>query len=364
MPRSFAEYLRQFALTVDIVNNEIFGEVKELIQRYVKEALKVDYFEFLRASIVDGRPGLITLWPVEGFLSNSIRDTGGNYNGQTAYVFDKGVSLWVVNKDKSPLASTSNYVDLWHDRNDLPGYVTPGSVREPIRTTIMIPLRDDSGRVFGVLDFESTRYLGITEAAKRELGMIAESLSILYSLERTNYTQRVSTRSAVHELEKTLKSKRLPRLSKPVLFLAFSYKADTSVIGLIREVLDDYEDHLEVIVWDRVSKSGNISNQIIDDILCSRYGICYFSEPAENSVNKYQDNPNVLIEAGMLHALYHTDADASDGWIPMREPDSPPLPFDFITERMLKVPRQSDGELNEHQFKSDLRARIRSLINS
>src|ERR1043165_3863196 len=307
MARSFAEYLRQFALTVDIVNNEIFGEVKELIQQYVKEALRIDYFEFMRTSIVDGRPGLITLWPVEGFLSNSVRDTSGNYNGQTAYVFDKGVALWVVNKDKSPLADTANYIDLWHSRNDLPRYVTPGSVREAIRTAIMIPMKDDSGRVFGVLDFESNRYLGITEAAKRELDMIAESLAILYSLERTYFTQRVSTRSAVQELEKTLKSKRMPRLSKPVLFLAFSSKADFSVIGQIREILGEYEDHLEIIVWDRVSKSGNISNQIIDDILSSRYGICYFSEPAAKSANKYQDNPNVLIEAGMLHALYHTD---------------------------------------------------------
>ncbi len=364
MPRSFAEYLRQFALTVDIVNNEIFGEVKQLIQQYVKDALRIDYFEFMRASIVDHGPGLSTLWPVPGILSNSIRDNDGNYNGQTAYVFDKGVSLWVVNKEKLALADTTNYVDLWRGKTDLPAYVSPGSVREPIRTAIMIPMRDDSGRVFGVLDFESARYLGITEAAKRELSTIAEALSILYSLERTNSAQRESTRSAVHELEKTLKSKRLPRLSKPVLFLAFSSKADSAVIGLIREVLGDYEDNLEVVVWDRISKSGNISSHIIDDILSSRYGVCYFSEPAENSASKYQDNPNVLIEAGMLHAQYHSDADSSDGWIPIREIDSPPLPFDFIAERVLKVSRQPGGELNEHQFRSDLRARINSLIKS
>ena len=364
MPRSFAEHLRQFALTVDIVNNEIFGEVKDLIQQYVKDALRIDYFEFMRAATVNKCPGLSTLWPVEGFLSNSVRDANGNYNGQTAYVFDKGISMWVVNKDKSPLASNPDYADLWHGRKDLPAYVNPGSTRDAIRTAIMIPLKDDSGRVFGVLDFESNRYLGITEAAKKELGLIAESLSILYSLERVNFTQRVSTRSAVHELERTLKSKRLPRLSKPVLFLAFSSKADSAVIGLIREVLGEYEDQLEVIVWDRVSTSGNITNQIIDDILSSRYGICYFSEPSTKGSNKYQDNPNVLIEAGMLHALYHTDADTSDGWIPIREVDSPPLPFDFTTERMLMVPRQSSGELNEHQFKSVFRTRINSLINS
>lgn len=365
MARSFADYLKQFALSVDIVNADIFGELKALIQYYVKESLSVDYFEFMRLGIVDGRPGLSTLWPSEGYISNSIKDVNGIYNGQTAYAFDKGVSLWVVDKNKAPLAATSAYVDLWSGKTDLPEYHTPRDVKEDIRTAIMIPLRENA-RVIGLLDFESSRYIGITEAAKKELCTIAESISMLYSLERINYTQRMSTKDALHELERTLKSKHLPRLSKPKLFLAFSSRADDQVIGTIQQVLSEYEDKLDLVAWDAISKTGNINTQIVDDILSSKYGICYFSEPVQESGGqyRYRDNPNVLIEAGMLHALYHADSESTEGWIPIREPNSPPPPFDFVAERRLDVIRKTDGELNEHQFKSVLRKRINSLINA
>jgi hypothetical protein len=365
MPKSFAEYLTQFALSVDIVNSDIFGELRELIQQYVKESLGVDYFEFMRVSIVDGRQGLVTLWPSDGYLSNSIKDTSGNYNGQTAYAFDKGIPLWVVDEKRLPLTEVSDYVDLWSGKTDLPKYATPGEIKEVIRTAIMIPLKD-SGRTIGLLDFESSQYIGITEVAKKELRMIAESLSMLYALEQTNKIQRESTKKALQELKRTLRSKNLPRLTKPKLFLASSSRADEQVMGIIHQLLGEYDDKLNVVAWDTVSKGGNINEQIIDDILSSRYGICYFSEPATGSAgdHKFQDNPNVLIEAGMLHALYHVDSDSSDGWIPIREINSPLPPFDFIAERRLDVARTKDGELNEHKFKSELKTRINKLIDS
>jgi hypothetical protein len=362
MPKSFAEHLTQFALSVDIVNTDIFNELRGLIQQYVAEALGIDYFEFMRSSIVDGRPGLVTLWPTENYLSNSVKDGNGKYNGQTAYAFDKGIPLWVVRKDRSPLAHGTEYLDLWSGKTELPAYVIPGDIKETIRTAIMIPLRD-GGRVTGLLDFESSQYIGITDAAKRELRMIADSLAMLYSLEQTYRIQRESTKKALQELKKTLKNKYLHRLTKPRLFLAFSSQADDQVLGVIQDVLGDYDDRLNIVPWNKVSRSGNINEQILDDILNSSYGLCYFSEPApQTSTCKFQDNPNVLIEAGMLHALYHADPESSDGWIPIRELDSPDAPFDFVAERRLEVARQPNGDLNEHQFKSDLRKRLNGLI--
>jgi hypothetical protein len=363
MPRSFAEYLTQFALSVDIVNSDIFADLRDVIQQYVKDALGVDYFEFMRAATVGRAPGLATLWPSENYLSNSIKDGNGNYNGQTAYAFDKGVALWVVNEERLPLTETDKYVDLWSGKTDLPKYTTPGDLKEPIRTAIMIPLRDN-GRFIGLLDFESSQYIGCTEAAKRELKLIADSLSILYSLEQTNRIQRESTKRALQELKRTLNFKYLPKLTKPKLFLAFPAKADDQVMGIIQEVLNEYEDKLNIVAWNAVSKGGNINEQILDDVLSSRYGLCYFSEPASAGQFKYQDNPNVLIEAGMLHALHHFDSDSSDGWIPLREPDSPPPPFDFISERRLDVARKKGGELNEPKFKDDLQKRIKALLTS
>ena len=364
MPKSFAEHLNQFALSVDIVNTDIFSELRGLVQQFVSEALGIDYFEFMHSSIVDKGPGLATLWPTENYLSNSVKDANGSYNGQTAYAFDKGVPLWVVSKDGSPLSQAKEYLDLWSGQTELPRYVVPGEIKETIRTAIMIPLRD-AGRVFGLLDFESSQYIGITKASKRELQKIAESVSILYALEQTYKIQRESTKRALQELKKTLKGKYLHRLTKPKLFVAFSSTADEQVLGVIQDVLGDFEDRLNIVPWNKVSRSGNINEQIIDDILNSSYGLCYFSErAAQDSSSKYQDNPNVLIEAGMLHALYHADSESAVGWIPIREIDSPPAPFDFVAERRLEVSRQPSGELNDHQFKSELRRRLDHLITT
>jgi hypothetical protein len=76
-----------------------------------------------------------------------------------------------------------------------------------------------------------------------------------------------------------------------------------------------------------IADSGAITAQIADKIVKSRFGICYFSEPGQQpSQHKYVDNPNVIFEAGMLHALINSPDAPPSGWIPVREDDSPPPP--------------------------------------
>ena len=54
---------------------------------------------------------------------------------------------------------------------------------------------------------------------------------------------------------------------------------------------------------------------------------------------EYVDNPNVVFEAGMLHA--RTSVDETDksgepcGWIPIREAESAPAPFDFSPSKIM-----------------------------
>ena len=62
---------------------------------------------------------------------------------------------------------------------------------------------------------------------------------------------------------------------------------------------------------------------------------------------RYDDNANVVFEAGMLHArtLVSSDTEGGEpaGWIPVREKASPDPPFDFAAERILVVPRTRGG---------------------
>jgi hypothetical protein len=75
------------------------------------------------------------------------------------------------------------------------------------------------------------------------------------------------------------------------------------------------------------------------------------------------DNPNVLFEAGMLHALTFLSIQGTSGWIPIREQNSPQPPFDFAGERIELIPRAADGSLNQEMFRTRLRARLKGLVS-
>ncbi|HEU4397498.1 MAG TPA: hypothetical protein VFU54_06640, partial [Actinomycetota bacterium] len=95
----------------------------------------------------------------------------------------------------------------------------------------------------------------------------------------------------------------------------------------------------------------------------SRYGICYFSEPAPpGAEHGYVDNPNVIFEAGMLHALINAPDAPPSGWIPVREESSPPAPFDFADQRIEKVPRDQDGQVVEERLRAQMQRRIVALL--
>jgi hypothetical protein len=51
------------------------------------------------------------------------------------------------------------------------------------------------------------------------------------------------------------------------------------------------------------------------------------------------------------------------GEIPIRELASPPAPFDFASERILRVPRYDDGTLDEREFAKQLTDRMEGLLH-
>jgi hypothetical protein len=360
--KSFGFYLRQFARSVDIVDERTIEEVRKLVYDYVRDELEIGFFTLAMRHSVNGEPGLQSRWRTEGPpMTSTIRAPDGSYSTQIAVAFDSGRPLWIVDPGQGPLPSCDAYSERWSDlASSLPRYQAP--VSRLMRTSIVVPLTS-WGDVLGVIYLESTRYLEFTEVAAQELLLLADSLAILFELRDANESQLTGTRDAVSELRDVLDDTTFPRLTKPQIFLASSARADDAVLGVVQVVLEEFADVLALAQWDLIDSSGSITARLIEEISRSRFGLCYLSEPAPSSPHSFQDNPNVLFEAGMLHALTNAPTAQPRAWIPVREADSPTVPFDFATERILVVPRTDDGALMEARLRDGLRRRVRALLD-
>jgi len=367
---TFAGQLKHFAESVDIVDDARFDSVRDLVYRYVTKQLSGEYFELLRqesGGSGDRQSWLRTFWSSADDRLHfwPIRSDDGSYTNPVTYAFDNECPMWVVSPEKDPLDEADEHHDLWSKTPKLSRYQPSSS--QSTRTAVIMPLRLQ--RSYGVYCFESSRYIEITDVAKVELKRLADALTILYRLWETNKAQSAGTEHAIGDLREALQQAKFPRLAKPHFFVAFSNKADETVKLIIRDTLEEFAAKLEYTDWTQMDESGNISAQIAKEILESRFGICYLSEPdgdASATARRYHDNPNVVFEAGMLHArttaAAETDGGEPAGWIPVREPESPAPPFDFAAERILQVPRSKTGDLNKSRLSEMLRARIAALL--
>ena len=171
-------------------------------------------------------------------------------------------------------------------------------------------------------------------------------------------------------LEGALKTQSWTRLALPQLFVAYSgvERLETearaeheTIIETIREVIGQFSGILKAVYWEDATEAGNIANQVIRDIGNSEFGICYFSEPTKDG--QFQDNANVLFEAGMMQALTNSTGAHLKAWIPIREKESTSIPFDIASERLLLVDRE-DGKLDKTSFAEALRLRVAAFLES
>jgi len=210
---------------------------------------------------------------------------------------------------------------------------------------------------------ESTAHVEATPVAQKELEMLAEAIAILLELRDANKVQVEGTDQAVGQLGRFLGMAKFPRLTKPNLFLASAEDGDRRVLAVIKEVLAEFSSKVAVFDWQEIDDPGAITAQIADRIVRSRYGVCYLSERARpGGEHRYTDNPNVIFEAGMLHALVNAPAAPPSGWIPVREEDSPAAPFDFADQRIERVPRGDQGQVDEERFRTQIERRVTALL--
>lgn len=372
--RSFGAALRRFALAVDVVDDDVLDQVGGLASQYVADELHVEHFEIMREQMVGGEPGLGTLWnsvPGESHHAWPVRNGNDRHTAQVARAYESGNPLWVVASDGAPLTEADRVTDLWSGATELPAYSPPVEDSQP-RTSIILPLQVGSRRI-GAMCLDSPRHLEITPVAREELKLAAEAIAILYWNYEATRGSRTATKSAIGELQQVLAEPPFRQLTKPHVFVASSACADGDVVEAITDVLarDEFRDRITPMPWQENSEPGSVDQQIIQHVREAKFGICYLSEPGEEGAASpgaadgdappgYRDNPNVLFEAGMLHAL--TGIDYSGGWVPVREPDAPPAPFDVANQNHLIVPRHDDGSLNRSELEERLARHIRELL--
>jgi hypothetical protein len=362
----FGQRIYQFVLSIDIVDRETFHDLCKLIQSYVVDELKVAYFSVLGESTVNDRLGLQTLWSTREELPSYTIDKESGYATHSAYVFGENKPLWIVSASQQPLQTAQDYKDMWFGSEDLPHYST--LIQEEVRTSVMHPLTI-AGRPVGVVEFATEKYVEPTPASLEETSLLARVIAKAYQMYEVSRVQRDNTKRALRMLEESRQQESWTRLALPQIFVAYpgterleeETQADhKEVIKIIRDVIREFKDKLQIVFWEDMMEAGSINAQVIGQITGSDFGLPYFSEPLKRG--KYQDNPNVLFEAGMMQALTNTLGAQLKGWIPVREKASPSIPFDIAAERILVVERTDDGTLNKAGFTKSLRARVKALI--
>jgi hypothetical protein len=380
MAESFSEHLRQFSLAVGVVDESLLNDVFQLIREYVQDAFRMTVCVFFGRQMVNREPGLVSVWNSAGYpWSYSLRDAKGSYNGQVSFAYSLGKPLWIVSQDDQPLGSTKRgYLDLFRNANldEIPPYSAVSD--DPIRTSVYLPIIvtefDESSRlvsktqdIMGILNFESRERIECTSLIKKEMESISVAVSRFYKMTESYSVQSRGTALAKEELKKVLRNrinelKRKPLIGKNGLFLASSSSASDDVIGIIRTVLNEYSDSVEVYYWRQDQRTGNIHAQLWEKMRQSSSGIFYLSQRAEeNSAHLYEDNPNVLFEAGMMYGLCGEESTKS-AVIIVREADSPDVPFDIFAERRLTVPRDAHDVLNQELFRSNIKVQLEDLL--
>ena len=365
---TFGDEIRQFAQSLDSINESQLARVCRIIERYTRQTLGIDSTKiYLETPGSGGRPALVRK-RLRGMVIEyieEIKDSKKAYCSQSALSYGRKKPLWIVSKGaEANLESTNNYVDLWSRLRAIPGYRSHKESiddEDPVKTSIHVPLRlRASRRVFGIVNFRAHEYLHITEEAKHELERIAEAISYVLRSFETSKSLDTGTSQAIESMERRLQEP-LPSLTKPLVFLASSGRADSEVIDSIEKVLKEHYNLVDYEFWKRMDAPGNIMLQLMEVIGRCRYGIAYLSEKNENG---FADNFNVVFEAGMFHGRASRYAGTAAPWIAIRESRKPEPFFDIRQERILEVPRDKEGKLRADRFEKALGSRLKAMIAS
>jgi len=359
---TFGEDLLHYAETAHSVSHGDYIANLELIRRHLESTnFGVIFFAIVVHEMVSRQPHLVSEFPIEPKWWEALIKENSQFKGQTALGYSLGKPIWIVGSEKQDLKIADSYLDLLgHAKpEEIPPYVQINDVAHA-KTSVIFPLMQ-GWRVFGVMNVESKLYVRANDTTLQELSRIAKAICVLRHTKES--TDQIDRRTNALR-ERLLKGNYSPALGDLQLFLASPDpdRAENDVLGEINNSLSAFRAHVDKFDWTQPG-TGDIKRIIWKNLSNSRFAICYLSERASGGAFNYQDNPNVLIECGMLYALRESRQSSIQNFVIVREKDSPPSPFDLNSEYMLIVPR-NDGELNRPGFRDKLDGHILALLRS
>ena len=270
--------------------------------------------------------------------------------------------MWIHGSNKEALDAAEKYIDSWSSISEekIPKYIKMNKLHA--KTSIIVPVYDTNNNlnIMGVINFESEEIIEFSKQLATEIDKIVKSISVLYTLNHTLTLQTDNTLNQIRYLGMhPHKKSSLHGINfSTKIFLACSDRADQEVMRSVDTILNSFEAKKYLIYsdWRKLCKSGIVISQIIDEISQCKFGLCYLSEKKNE---EYVDNPNVLFEAGLIAMMCENNK--LDNLILIREESETQPPFDLMSNRILKVPRGSNGKLDKDNFQDQLRKQIEAL---
>lgn len=380
MAEDWLRRFQDFSKTVDFVDHTVFEDVTTLLEKAFRESWRICFFRVLMSGqstrTASGEvPTLSTIWSQDDSETDfQITGEDGAASALTSYAFLHRKELWITAVDGGKLvnhvSSPEGLVDQWPGRPglpQLPAYIDYHGSKS--RTMVVLPLVYGM-RMFGVVSLEFSDAIPISSRAKSTASDLALSLARIIWLHETNKTRLNDSKEALDILRSSYHTVSDAFRSRRVFLASSAEESEGPVIKTIRSILtDEFSDSFELDYWADDASSGGINDHVRSAIAAAEFGICYLSERVDDNPLQYNDNPNVLFEAGMFQMLHQLRDSASDAdgarWIPIREPEplSPQLPFDIAGDRMLTVPRDLEtGEVDTQKLGDQFRKAIHRLM--
>lgn len=358
---TFGKYLERFTLSVDIVREETKKRITKIIQEYLKDTLGIEFFTFHLVGDTDNGIGLFTV-EVEGgrkLQSRQIKDEEGNYMSQVSLAYSLKKPLWIVDSEQNLLKENKRFTDLWSKvpSGEIPNYSESSNF--PSKTSIIIPIIDKQEKAIGVINLESIRYLEISELLKTEIRLIIDCFKKIHFRNELYAEQKEDTDQAVEDLAKIRTDGNLISISRPQVFLASAYTANSDVISVINTLFREEIPDFRLESWKNKLGTGIINLEILNKIKACDHGIFYVSQPTNNNSNQYEDNQNVLIEAGMMSYK----SNQFENIIIIREEQSvKEMPFDLHPIKKIYIRRDKDSQLDRETFQNELKTLTKRML--
>jgi len=196
---TFAEELLQFAKTVDILDEKLFLNIKEIINDYAFQRWGVKYVKIMNLKFdLDGNR-ILEKFFLQEYSKGSTQHEMVNIDtskGQMAYVIKKKKPVWIMSKDrKEYLNQTEEYIDCWSNLDKIPEYQSIVS-NAKIKTSIIVPfyeLEKERRYLRGVANYEIPDTLPFNKECRDEILTLTDTISELLNLYNVRERQEHNT---------------------------------------------------------------------------------------------------------------------------------------------------------------------------